>query len=79
MLKARGDRGCCDRCAGATGMADAARMARRRLLKDAVFRPARRALAPEPGPLGRDGDWPGPGRTGPRARLPGPRPSCPGR
>ena len=37
MLKARGDRGCCDRCAGATGMADAARVARRRLLKDAVF------------------------------------------
>jgi hypothetical protein len=39
MLKARGDRGCCDRCAGATGAADAARIARRRLLKDAVFRP----------------------------------------
>jgi hypothetical protein len=39
MLKARGERGCCDRCAGATGTADAARIARRRLLKDAVFRP----------------------------------------
>jgi hypothetical protein len=39
MLKARGDRGCCDRCAGATGAADAARIAQRRLLKDAVFRP----------------------------------------
>jgi hypothetical protein len=39
MLKARGERGCCDRCAGATGTADAARVARRRLLKDAVFRP----------------------------------------
>ncbi|HEY2286606.1 MAG TPA: hypothetical protein VGH88_12770 [Streptosporangiaceae bacterium] len=39
MLKARGDRGCCDRCAGASGTADAARIARRRLLKDAVFRP----------------------------------------
>src|SRR5690242_408927 len=37
MLKARGDHSCCDRCAGATGMADAARVARRRLLKDAVF------------------------------------------
>jgi hypothetical protein len=37
MLKARGDRGCCDRCAGATSMADAARVARRRLFKDAVF------------------------------------------
>lgn len=37
MLKAREDRSCCDRCAGATGTADAARVARRRLLKDAVF------------------------------------------
>jgi hypothetical protein len=46
MLKARGERGCCDRCAGATGTADAARVARRRLLKDAVFRP-QASLVPE--------------------------------
>jgi hypothetical protein len=39
MLKARADRGCCDRCGGAADTADAARTARRRLLKDAVFRP----------------------------------------
>jgi hypothetical protein len=67
MLKARGDRGCCDRCAGATGMADAARVARRRLFKDAVFG-LTPGLTPEPGPLGRDGDWPegaGPGSGGP--------------
>jgi len=47
MLKARGERGCCDRCAGGTGTAGAARIARRRLLKDAVFRPPA-ALTPEP-------------------------------
>jgi hypothetical protein len=46
MLKARGERGCCDRCAGATATADAARVARRRLLKDAIFRP-QAALMPE--------------------------------
>ena len=52
MLIARGDRGCCDRCAGGTGTADAARVARRRLLKDAVF-----GLTPdlEPDPPGRPG------------------------
>ena len=38
MLDARGDHACCDRCAGAGGTA--ARIARRRLLKAAVFRPA---------------------------------------
>ena len=78
MLKARGDRGCCDRCAGATGMADAARVARRRLFKDAVFG-LTPDLAPEPGPLGRDGEGPGgagPARAGPASRT---RPSCPGR
>ena len=48
MLRARGDT-CCDRCAGAAGgTADAARVARRRLLKDAVFRP-QAGLLPEPG------------------------------
>src|SRR6266498_2843764 len=36
MLDARGDHACCDRCAGGV----AARIARRRLLKAAVFRPA---------------------------------------
>jgi hypothetical protein len=39
MLKAHGERGCCDRCTGAAPVSDAARIARRRLLKDAVFRP----------------------------------------
>ncbi|MGH3275456.1 MAG: hypothetical protein ACRDNZ_14185 [Streptosporangiaceae bacterium] len=49
MPKARGERGCCDRCAGATGAAaaragapgtaHAARIARRRLLKEALFQP----------------------------------------
>lgn len=58
MLKARGDRGCCDRCAGATGMADAARVARRRLFKDAVFGLTPDIAAP-PGPLGRDDGGPG--------------------
>lgn len=49
MLRARGDRSCCDRCAGtAGGTADAARVARRRLLKDAVFRP-QAGLLPESG------------------------------
>src|SRR6266705_2749500 len=38
MLDARGDHACCDRCAGAGGTAE--RIARRRLLKAAVFRPA---------------------------------------
>src|SRR6266516_2398549 len=37
MLDARGDHACCDRCASAGA---AARIARRRLLKAAVFRPA---------------------------------------
>ena len=37
MLGDRGDHACCDRCAGA---GTAARIARRRLLKAAVFRPA---------------------------------------
>jgi len=64
MLKARGDRGCCDRCAGATGMADAAQVARRRLFKDAVFG-LTPDLAPDPGPLGREADRGG-------AREPGP-------
>jgi hypothetical protein len=55
MLKARGDRGCCDRCAGATSMADAARVARRRLLKDALFGLGP-GLSPEPpGQLGHPG------------------------
>jgi len=57
MLKARGDRGCCDRCAGATGTADAARIARRRLLKDAVFHPSPRRPTSTPP------------RTGPRQRA----------
>ena len=57
MLKARGDRGCCDRCAGATGAADAARIARRRLLKDAVFRPQAAHSGPDH-PAGH-GDLPG--------------------
>jgi len=64
MLKARGDRGCCDRCAGAAGMADAARVARRRLFKDAVFG-LTPDLAPDPGPLGREGDGPGASGQGP--------------
>jgi|HubBroStandDraft_6_1064221.scaffolds.fasta_scaffold268680_2 hypothetical protein len=51
MLKARGDRDCCDRCAGVSGTADAARIARRRLLKEAVFR--HQAQASDPGWLGR--------------------------
>jgi hypothetical protein len=53
MLKARGDRGCCDRCGGATGTADAARVARRRLLKDAVFRPQSGLLPETTGWFGR--------------------------
>jgi len=64
MLKARGDRGCCDRCAGATGMADAAQVARRRLFKDAVFG-LTPDLAPDPGALGRDGEGPGEAGAGP--------------
>ncbi|HEX3490951.1 MAG TPA: hypothetical protein VHU92_16510 [Streptosporangiaceae bacterium] len=64
MLKAGGDRGCCDRCAGATGTADAARVARRRLFKDAVFG-LTPDLAPDPGPLGREGDGPGASGQGP--------------
>ena len=79
MLKARGDRGCCDRCAGATGMADAARVARRRLFKDAVFG-LTPGLTPEPGPLGRDGEGPERGGTWPgRDQVSRTRPSCPGR
>ncbi len=39
MLDARAEPACCDRCAGA-GTGTAARIARRRLLKAAVFRPA---------------------------------------
>jgi hypothetical protein len=54
MPKARGDHGCCDHCAGAAGLADAARIARRRLLKDAVFRP-QATLAPEARRRGRAG------------------------
>jgi hypothetical protein len=50
MLKARGDCRCCDRCAGGAGSDDAARVARRRFLKEAVFRPP---AAPPPGPGGR--------------------------
>jgi hypothetical protein len=65
MLKARGDRGCCDRCGGATGTADAVRAARRRLLKDAVFRPPGEVLADAGSPGGaamgeRGGDGSGP-------------------
>jgi hypothetical protein len=56
MLKARGDRGCCDRCAGASGMADAARVARRRLLKDAVFGLTPGLVPEPPGRLGRAAD-----------------------
>ncbi|HMH91392.1 MAG TPA: hypothetical protein VK586_09955 [Streptosporangiaceae bacterium] len=56
MLKARADRGCCDRCAGATGAADAARIARRRLLKEAVFRP--QAAHGGPDHPARHGDFP---------------------
>jgi len=64
MLKARGDRGCCDRCAGATGTADAARIARRRLLKDAVFHPQ-----PAPADLDAAANWAA--ASGPdSARLP---------
>jgi hypothetical protein len=54
MLKARGDRGCCDRCGGAAQVADAARIARRRLLKDAVFRPQGPFLADAAGLDGAD-------------------------
>jgi hypothetical protein len=56
MLRARGDRQCCDRCAGAAGLAgtaDAARVARRRLLKEAVFRPPAGLLPDSGGWLGR--------------------------
>jgi hypothetical protein len=59
MLKARGERGCCDRCAGATGTADAARVARRRLLKDAVFRPQATARPGPDGWFGRDDETAG--------------------
>ena len=52
MLKARGDHRCCDRCAGATGTADAARVARRRLLKDAVFGYAAGLASEPPASLG---------------------------
>ena len=45
MLKDRGEYRCCDRCPGGTGPEGAARMVRRRLFKEAVFRP-------QPGPSG---------------------------
>ena len=67
MLKARGDRACCDRCAGAAGTADAARVGRRRLLKDAVFRgPAAHATEHPPGWFARAD---GPAGAGSATRL----------
>jgi hypothetical protein len=62
MPKAPGERACCDRCAGAADLADAVRVARRRLLKDAVFRP-QATLAPGGGRPGR------PGRVEPAAET----------
>jgi hypothetical protein len=78
MLKARGDRGCCDRCAGATGTADAAQVARRRLLKDAVFRPQPGLALDSTARLsGYGGEEPGFG-SGPGGGPGGPRPDAHG-
>jgi hypothetical protein len=68
MLKARGERGCCDRCAGATA-SDAALVARRRLLKDAVFRPQGGGFMSDS--LG----WLGRGDAPPESRLDFPDPT----
>jgi len=63
MLDARGDHACCDRCAS-TGAA--ARIARRRLLKAAVFRPADSGAGTEARPHARSGQRSSPGPPGSR-------------
>jgi hypothetical protein len=69
MLKARGSRGCCDRCAGAAGSTDAARIARRRLLKEAVFRPPAEFVPGAAGEAGAPGS-PGAAQDGGDQPLP---------
>src|SRR5712691_11697820 len=70
MLDARGDHACCDRCAS-TGAA--ARIARRRLLKAAVFRPADSGASTGARPHARSGPGSGEGSSpGPDGSAPGP-------
>ena len=55
MLDVRVTATCCDRCAGGGNAADACRIARRRLLKAAVFRPTARLRPGQPAAKGKSG------------------------